>query len=83
MSEYGFCQINKLGFFVSCNKLGFLLCAEIKKKALQEYSVFAQPFDKYFFFIVALHRGGNAFLYYFYICIKFTSTKETSTMKKC
>ena len=36
--EYGFSQINKLEFFVSCST--FLLYTESEKKALQEYPSF-------------------------------------------
>ena len=36
--EYGFCQINKLEFFVSCNTS--LFNAESKRKALWEYPSF-------------------------------------------
>ena len=31
---------------------------------------------------VALHHGNNAFLFYFYTCIKFTLSRIISTMKK-
>ena len=71
----GFCQINKLEFYVSCNTFSFY--AERKRKALQEYPSFWSAcmfwyvlFNKNL--IVVLHHGDNAFLFYFYVCIKST-----------
>ena len=71
---------------VSCNT--FLFYAESKKKTLQESPSFCSAciFWYVLFFknlVVALHHGDNAFLCYFYICIKFKLSKIISTMKKC
>ena len=59
----------------SCNIS--LFCIESKKKGFQEYLSFcwACMFWYVIFYknlIVALHHGGNAFPFYFYICIKLT-----------
>ena len=61
--------------------------AESKKKALQEYLSFCSPCIFCYVLnknlIVVFHQGDNSFLFYFYICIKFTLSTIILTMKKC
>ena len=81
--EYVCFQIKKLEFFVSWTTSSFY--AESKKKALQEYSSFCCWAGLFWYvhlfflkkqnLIGALHPGRNAFLFYFYIYIKFTLSK--------
>ena len=68
---YSFCQIN-LNSFVSCN---------VK---ITEHPSFCSVLWYVLFYkkLTVLHHGGNNFLFYFDICIKFTLSSITSTMKK-
>ena len=77
--EYGFCQINKLELFVSCNTCSFY-AANSKKKSFTRISFFYSA-------CISLHHGDMLF-YFIFISISkhrniVTLSKIISTMKKC
>ena len=79
-------EIQRFLHMLSCSTLLFF--AKSKKRPLHEYPSFGSTcmFWYVLFYknvIVVFHHGDNAFLFYFYICIKFIFSTIIATMRKC